>query len=123
MEALGVRTVSSFVINSTFAIAGATIGALFSPVGAIKGGVIGVIIGAINSYQVDKRLINPYFLENKDFLNNAYEVIGLELFEKIAKRPFTQEEFEQKVKRCLIYEHPDKFESEGLKNNARANIF
>ena len=123
MEALGVRTVSSFVINSTSAIAGATIGALFSPVGSIKGGVMGVIIGAISSYQVDKRLINPYFLENKDFLNNAYEVIGLELFEKIAKRPFTQEEFEQKVKRCLIYEHPDKFESEGLKNNARANIF
>jgi len=50
MEALGVRTVSSFVINSTSAIAGATIGALFSPIGAIKGGVIGVIIRAINSY-------------------------------------------------------------------------
>ena len=50
-------------------------------------------------------------------------MIGLELFEKIAKRPFTQEEFEQKVKRCLIYEHPDKFESERWKNNARANIF
>ena len=72
MEALGVKTVSSFLINSTSTIAGVTIGAFYTQVGPIKGGVIGAILGAINSYWVDKRLIDPYFLENKDFLNNAY---------------------------------------------------
>jgi len=84
-----VRAPSSFAINSISTLAGTTIGSRFTPIGIIKGGIIGAIIGSIVSYLVENKLIDPYFFKKKDYLSRAYKAINLELFEKNHKRAFT----------------------------------
>jgi uncharacterized membrane protein len=110
-------------LTSSFTVSGAAFGSIFPVVGSVIGGIIGAIIGAVASYFTNTYVIDSYFLKKLDFISDSEREIGLEAFKQANKRDYTKDEFDQKVKRCLLNEHPDKYTTEALKKNARERIF
>ncbi|EAR98833.2 transmembrane protein, putative (macronuclear) [Tetrahymena thermophila SB210] len=126
LKALGARSVCSSIISTGATALGLTIAALISPAaGAIAlGGVLGAIVGGICSYFVQKQYIDPYFLEEQNYIIECERLLGLEDFRQANQGiDYTKEEFDFKYKRSLLNEHPDKQTTDTMRANARHNIF
>lgn len=110
-------------MTSILTIGGAAIGKLFGGIGSILGAIAGSVIGGGSSYLLDKNYWNPLFFEKKDYILECEKELGLDNFYNENNKTYTKEEFDFKVKRCLLLEHPDKQPTDALKANARAKIF